>query len=135
MCRRARVQARGDGVSAPWFPAPQLACRHDFITCTETAEHFFRPGAELRRLGALLRPGGWLGIMTALLDEGRLFADWHYIRDPTHVCFSRPRTLAWIASVHGWTLERPGDDVALFRKPGGAVAGGDPPPPDESGSL
>ena len=44
-----------------------------------SAEHFFEPGAELRRLDALLRPGGWLGIMTELLDEQRVFAQWRYL--------------------------------------------------------
>jgi hypothetical protein len=94
-----------------------LGRTYDFVTCTETAEHFFRPGEEFRRLGGLLRPGGWLGVMTEVVDEARPFADWRYARDPTHVCFYRAETLAWIAREHGWDLERPYRNVALFRVP------------------
>jgi hypothetical protein len=93
-----------------------LARTYDFITCTETAEHFFHPGDELERLDALLRPGGWLAIMTELVGEGRPFAEWRYARDPTHVCFYRSQTLEWIAARFGWALELPRPDVALFRK-------------------
>lgn len=90
---------------------------YDFITCTEVAEHFFEPGAEFQRLDALLLPGGWLGLMTEVLRDGRSFGDWWYARDPTHVCFYRPQTLEWIASRFGWRLEVPHPNVALFRKP------------------
>jgi hypothetical protein len=101
----------------PFFAPDQavLAATYDFVTCSEVAEHFFAPGAELERLAGLLRPGAWLGVMTEVLEEGRVFADWAYARDPTHVCFYREATLAWIAARHGWTLLRPGRNVALFR--------------------
>jgi 2-polyprenyl-3-methyl-5-hydroxy-6-metoxy-1,4-benzoquinol methylase len=36
----------------------------DFITATEVLEHLHRPAAELERLWSLLRPGGWLAVMT-----------------------------------------------------------------------
>lgn len=106
----------------PFFapdPAP-LGRTYDFVTCTETAEHFFSPAGEFARLDGLLRPGGWLGVMTGVLEEGRVFTDWRYARDPTHVSIYRPATLEWIAAWRGWTLERPHRDVALFRKPGGS---------------
>ena len=93
-----------------------LARSYDFITCTETAEHFFDPAAEFERLDALLRPGGWLGVMTLLRDDAKPFADWWYVRDLTHVCFYRPRTMVWIAERHYWSLERPHPNVVLFRK-------------------
>ncbi|MCS3902443.1 2-polyprenyl-3-methyl-5-hydroxy-6-metoxy-1,4-benzoquinol methylase [Methylohalomonas lacus] len=92
---------------------------YDFITCTETAEHFFRPGREFERLNALLRPGGWLGLMTMRRDPQRPFASWHYIRDPTHVCFYEQETLEWIAMRFGWRLIIVSKSVALFHKPGG----------------
>lgn len=95
-----------------------LARTYDFITCTETAEHFFEPARELERLDALLRPGGVLAVMTLLRDDVRPFAEWWYVRDLTHVCFYRARTLEWIAERHGWSLERPRENVALFRKGG-----------------
>lgn len=93
-----------------------LGRRYDFITCTETAEHFFRPGDELRRLDALLRPGGWLAIMTEMFDHGRPFHEWRYARDPTHVCFYRRRTMDWIATHFGWSSELVHPTVVLFRR-------------------
>lgn len=96
---------------------------YDFITCTETAEHFFRPGREFERLNALLRPGGWLGLMTLRRDPQRPFAGWHYIRDPTHVCFYEQETLAWIAARFGWQLDIVSKSVALFHKPDAEQAG------------
>ncbi|HEX2188661.1 MAG TPA: class I SAM-dependent methyltransferase [Longimicrobiaceae bacterium] len=117
----AMLRERGFAVEVwdPFFapdPAP-LGRAYDFVTCTETAEHFFSPAHELRRLDALLRPGGWLGVMTELYTGERAFGEWRYARDPTHVCFYRPETLRWIAERRGWALELPARDVAFFRKP------------------
>lgn len=102
----------------PFF-APDRAVlerRYDFVTCTETAEHFFDPAAEFARFGSLVRPGGWLAVMTGVLTEDIDFDTWWYVRDPTHVCFYTPATLRWIADRLGWSLERPADNVALFRR-------------------
>jgi SAM-dependent methyltransferase len=90
---------------------------YDFITCTETAEHFFDPGREFDRLDRLLRPAGWLGLMTLRPDPDTNLADWHYLRDPTHVCFYEDAALAWIAGHFGWQLEIISNSVALFQKP------------------
>lgn len=101
------------------FYAPDaraLERTYDFITCTETAEHFFEPAAEFERLDALLRGGGWLGVMTTLRTPERPFEDWWYVRDYTHVCFYSARTMEWIAKRYGWALERPHPNVALFGK-------------------
>ena len=102
----------------PFFAndASLLERTYDFVTCTETAEHFFEPAAEFDRLDRLLRPGAWLGVMTTMRDDARAFAEWWYMRDTTHVCFYRPRTMEWIAAAHRWTLELPAPNVALFRK-------------------
>lgn len=103
----------------PFFApdATVLDRAYDFVTCTEVAEHFFAPADELDRLDGRLRPGGWLGVMTEILDDDRVLAQWRYARDPTHVCFYRAETMAWIAARHGWALERPHRNVVLFHKP------------------
>jgi SAM-dependent methyltransferase len=101
------------------FYAPDpivLEDRYDFVTCTETAEHFHDPELEFRRLDGLLRPGGWLAIMTEILDDQTDFASWYYARDPTHVVFYRRTTLEWAADRHGWTVHFPHRNVGLFRK-------------------
>lgn len=101
-----------------YYPdAAALAETRDFITCTEVVEHMHHPAAEFRRLDALLRPGGLLGIMTVFQTDDARFADWHYRRDPTHVVFYRESTLASIADRMGWTLEIPRANVAIFQKP------------------
>ncbi len=102
----------------PFFapdPAP-LQRTWDFVTCSETAEHFFEPGRDFATLSGLVRRPGWLGVMTRLLDYDDAFPSWWYVRDPTHVSFYRAETLEWIAARHGWGLERPREDVALFSR-------------------
>lgn len=97
--------------------AAALRDRYDFVACTEVAEHFHAPGAAFARLAGLLRPGGWLGVMTLLLQAETDLAHWAYARDPTHVAFYRPRTLRWIAARHGWRLTTDGRRIALFQRP------------------
>lgn len=67
--------------------AAVLQRQYDFICATEVVEHLHEPGREFERLFALLRPGGRLAIMTKLVLDRERFRTWHYIRDPTHVCF------------------------------------------------
>ncbi|MFB6259152.1 MAG: class I SAM-dependent methyltransferase [Thiohalorhabdaceae bacterium] len=101
------------------FYAPDdaaLAPGYDFITATEVVEHLARPGAELRRPAGLLRPGGWLGIMTKLVIDRERFAGWHYIRDPTHIGFFSREAFAWWAVAEGLGLELAGDDVIFLRR-------------------
>ena len=97
-----------------------LSRQYDFITCTETIEHFHEPAEEFARLDKLLRPGGWLGVMTSFHTDDAQFANWHYVKDPTHVVFYREETMHVIAAQLGWTCEIPVKDVALMHKPIGA---------------
>ena len=93
-----------------------LDTTYDFITCTEVAEHFHDPATEFRRLDKLLRPGGWLALMTRFQTDDTRFASWHYRRDPTHVVFYREATLRWLARHHGWQAEVPCANVVLMQK-------------------
>lgn len=93
-----------------------LERQYDFITCTETAEHFHQPGREFQRLGALLRPGGLLAVMTAFHPGPDGLAAWHYRRDPTHVCFYCVRTFEWLAAKHGWRVRVPATDVVFLER-------------------
>ncbi|MGK7296153.1 MAG: class I SAM-dependent methyltransferase [Candidatus Wenzhouxiangella sp. M2_3B_020] len=108
---------------AVWDPIYQpdtvvLESTYDFVTCTEVVEHMHRPAEEFRCIARLLRPGGWLGIMTRFQTDDARFVDWHYRRDPTHVVFYREDTLRCIAARFGWTIEIPRTGVALLQKPG-----------------
>ncbi|NNE23762.1 MAG: class I SAM-dependent methyltransferase [Rhizobiales bacterium] len=102
----------------PFFCSDHAALgrTYDFITATETIEHFHDPAGEFDRLDEMLRPGGWLGVMTSFQTDDARFADWHYVKDPTHVVFYRDVTLQTIAAQHGWACEIPVKDVALLHK-------------------
>lgn len=89
---------------------------YDFVTCTETAEHFHAPRAEFARLRALLRPDGWLAVMTCFQTDDSLFETWHYRTDPTHVVFYRASTFHQLARDWGWRCEIPRKDVVLMQK-------------------
>ena len=108
----------------PFFRPDQdaLIQSYDAITCTEVAEHFHAPAEEFDRLDALLRPGGWLAVMTSFQTEDADFADWHYRKDPTHVVFYREATFQMIAAQRSWHCEIPVKDVALMHKPEMATA-------------
>ena len=97
----------------------RLEERYDFVTATEVIEHFHRPATEFARLMALVRPGGWLGIMTIFQNDDARFANWRYRKDPTHVVFYREETLRHIAAASGWSCEVPVKDVALMQRPAG----------------
>lgn len=101
------------------FYAPALsilAQLYDFITATEVIEHLHRPGFELERLWSLLNSGGILGIMTQLVPKEKPFADWYYLKDPTHVCFLSRSTCTWLAEHWQAELTFLAHNVMLFQK-------------------
>lgn len=103
----------------PFFhpDAAALAQTYDFITCSEVVEHFHHPAREFFRLRALLKPGGWLAIMTCFQADDRRFPDWHYRRDPTHVVFYRDQTFRHLARQHGMDCDIPAKDIVFLRRP------------------
>ncbi|WP_340638660.1 class I SAM-dependent methyltransferase [Vreelandella lionensis] len=86
------------------FYAPHdahLNRQYDFITATEVVEHLAAPGEVLNQRVAQLLPGGYLGLMTKRVTSQEAFARWHYINDPTHVCFFSEATFRWWAAEQG----------------------------------
>lgn len=106
------------------FYAPDksvLSARYDFITLSEVVEHLAEPIQELDRLWANLAEGGWLGIMTKRVRDQQAFKTWHYITDPTHICYFSEATFEWLSA--RWssmgipaTLVIAGNDVVLIKK-------------------
>ena len=95
--------------------------QYQFITATEVVEHLASPGRELQRLWNLLLPGGYLGLMTKLVEstdkEGRdRFAGWHYKIDPTHISFFSEATFYYLGRQWGSTPQFIGADVIIFQK-------------------
>jgi hypothetical protein len=93
----------------------QLNRKYDFIVLSETAEHFEKPADEWTRLGALLKPGGILGVMTSLVKPGTDWSRWRYANDETHIGFYSDRTMNWLAARYSWRIEMIEDPVILFR--------------------
>ena len=89
---------------------------YDFIVTTETVEHFVSPNQDFQVLNDLVRPGGWIGVMTSILYTDIEFSDWYYRLDPTHVSFYRPETMEFIGEK--WDLETssPSHNIYLFQK-------------------
>ncbi|SIO23972.1 class I SAM-dependent methyltransferase [Salinivibrio sp. ES.052] len=102
------------------FYAPEtdvLDEAYDFITCTEAIEHFHRPGEQWAQWQWMLKPGGYLGIMTKLVRDPVAFSRWHYKNDLTHVSFFSGQTFQFLAEQAGFELTFLGNDVILMRKP------------------
>ena len=100
-----------------FFPNKNIfSKKYDFITCTETVEHFFNPIKEFLIFDQLLNNKGWLGIMTCFSTTDEVFEKWHYRRDPTHVIFYQEKSFEIISKKMGWTCEIISKDIALMQK-------------------
>lgn len=89
---------------------------YDFLTCTETVEHFRNPARHWQNMFDLVKPGGWIGVMTSLLKANTDFKTWHYARDDTHIAFYSIETMRWIADHHELELEIVDESVVLMKK-------------------
>jgi 2-polyprenyl-3-methyl-5-hydroxy-6-metoxy-1,4-benzoquinol methylase len=85
-------------------------------TCTEVVEHFWSPAEDWARLAELLKPGGWLAVMTSLVPDRKQFLRWRYKDDLTHVSFYSAATMDWLAARFGLAVDQQEDDVFLFQK-------------------
>ena len=93
-----------------------LDTEYDFITCTETIEHFHTPATEWQLLLSILKPGGVLGLMTKLVINKERFASWHYKNDLTHVSFFSKETFDFLAKRDNLDLNYVGNDVIMLKK-------------------
>ncbi len=100
-----------------FFPEPPDGV-FDYIFCTEVVEHFFEPGKEWKRMVSLVKPGGFLTIMTWPWTDLESFGSWGYASDATHIAFYHRQTMDWISDAHGLEiLNRENLRVTLFSKP------------------
>lgn len=90
--------------------------KYDFICCSEVFEHLHYPVVEIDLLARLLKPKGWLGVMTEIKRADIPFDKWAYIRDVTHVSFYSIQTMNWIAEKWKMRVENPRENVFLFQK-------------------
>ena len=102
-----------------YFPDREvLKKKYHFISCTEVFEHLYQPNHVLAQLCKMLKDGGTLAVMTQILDthDFKQFAQWHYARDDTHVCFYRSATLKWISRKYQLNLKKVSKNVTFFNK-------------------
>lgn len=89
---------------------------YDFLVCSETMEHLYRPGEEFKRFLKLVKPGGWMGIMTQFHDEAPVpFQRWHYKDDDTHVCFFSKKSFQALEKIYRLSAEFHPNCVVLFQ--------------------
>lgn len=91
---------------------------YDFITATEVFEHLHQPARTVSILYQALQPHGLLGIMTKRVQSQAAFRTWHYIQDPTHVCFWSETTFRWLANSWSASVDFPDQDVVILQKSG-----------------
>jgi len=91
---------------------------YDLITSTEVIEHIQQPQGVFKLFHELLNQGGILSLMTLFYPKDKdVFMDWFYIRDPSHVTFYTPKTMAFIAFQFGFELLFHNDyRVTVFKK-------------------
>jgi len=71
---------------------------YDLITSTEVIEHLKNPLKEFKLLVNLLKPGGYLALMTKFhLDNEDIFWQWQYRREKSHIAFYKEDTLKYLA--------------------------------------
>ena len=93
-----------------------LLKKYDFISCSETVEHFHNPFYEFTRFNELLNVGGIIGIMTNFHSKENIFENWYYIKDPTHVVFYTKNTFLIIAKMFKWDCEFLNNNLVFFKK-------------------
>ena len=86
------------------------------MTATEVIEHLYEPDKVWQQWLNLVKPEGWIGLMTKLVIDVDAFAGWHYKNDPTHVVFFSRQTFQFLAERDKLELEFVGNDVILLRK-------------------
>ncbi len=97
----------------PVIPLSQV----DFITCTETIEHFHHPAMSFDRIVSWLKGDGILAIMTDMWQTWEGMHGWYYLRDITHVSFYHPSTFDFIARRYDLQLIYSDEKrIVVFRK-------------------
>lgn len=100
-----------------YAPDPvRLDRTYDFIACNEVIEHFEAPITEFSRLNTLLKPGGWLGILSSYRIDNDGFENLRRRQDPAGIVFYSPETFQLIADRFGGHCEFPANNVVLIQK-------------------
>jgi 2-polyprenyl-3-methyl-5-hydroxy-6-metoxy-1,4-benzoquinol methylase len=101
-----------------FYRPDQAALRKTYhvVTSTEVWEHFYFPYSEINQLVSMIKPNGYLAVMTSGHKGEAAFHDWYYRRDATHVSFYSEKTMQWIASRWGLRLIKAKSPYWIFQK-------------------
>jgi len=78
---------------------------YDAITSTEVFEHLKDPLSVLSLFHGILKPQGIVALMTLFHANNQThFKEWWYKRDPTHITFYTPKTIAIMADICGFEV-------------------------------
>lgn len=102
----------------PFFYPKEPQQTYDMVVSTEVIEHFKEPLDSFRHIDHLVKPHGYLAIMTLFhphdMDQ---FFTWFYIRDITHVIFYTLKTLEKLMTIMGYELVYSDQKrIAVFQK-------------------
>lgn len=106
----------------PYYAVDQsvLAKKYDFVVSTEVVEHFNFPKTSWAQLLSLVKPGGYLGVMTQFHPGGakaaEFFKTWWYARDPAHVSFYSEKTLRQILNHAGFEILELRSPIVIARR-------------------
>lgn len=81
----------------PYFANNETVLKnsYDLVVATEVAEHFQDVEYEWKKMTHLVKPKGFMAIMTQFAKDD--LGDWWYLRDSTHYHFYQERTFGYIA--------------------------------------
>lgn len=90
--------------------------KYDYIFSCEVFEHFKNPKYEIEKLYNLLKPNGYLYIMTHIYEADIPFECWYYRRDPTHVFIYTKKTFEYIAGKYQMSIIKHNKRLVIMSK-------------------
>jgi len=88
---------------------------YDLLVSTEVVEHFQAIMLEWKKMVDLVKPNGFIAIMTQFAKED--LGNWWYLRDQTHYHFYQQRTFDYIAKTLGLSVVlNDGKTKVVFQK-------------------
>ncbi len=83
----------------PFYAPDAPSDTYELISSTEVFEHLAEPLESCKQILKLLKPNGYLALMTKFICPIDEFANWRYKDDTTHISFYSPRTFSEIARI------------------------------------
>ncbi len=100
----------------PYYSPESPSKKYDLITSTEVFEHFNEPLESINKVVKLLKPSGYLSIMTCFNPGPEDFNGWWYKNDDTHVSFYSVKTFEFLAQRFNLELIKHNDKNIIVLK-------------------